>query len=276
MTFLISKAFWAALMMGCLCPLIGRNLVLGRSIMLGLALPQVSLAGIAFVILGAAHGWAWCAPFQDDSSRAFLGAAIFTLPVLLLLAGRKRLAEASLAFVFLGAVSVTNLLLASDAVGQTFIHDLFHGRLLMISDESLAFLALVLGVSAAVAFLFRRRILLILLDADFTRASGASVRRWELTVALLNGAVISVAVATVGPVVTFGFLVLPVLCAALFAKSLHWHLVLGVASGAVMATVGSWASYQYDLPLGDAVVAIGCAGLILCWVARGAWARATR
>ena len=239
MDFLVTKAFWAALLMGCCCPIIGRNLVLGRSILLGLALPQVSLAGVAFVFFGSAYGWAWCAALSDDSMRAFLGAAIFTLPVLLALAGRGRLAEATLAFVFLAAVSTANLLLSSNAVGEIYI--------------------------------------LILSDIDFARAAGVRPVNWNLLIALLNGIVISVAVATVGPLVTFGFLILPVLCAAVFTRSLHTHLAVSMGFGATMAVIGSAASYHYDLPLGDSVVAGGCVALMLSWLlASTGWVRTTR
>ena len=269
MDFLVTKAFWAALLMGCCCPIIGRNLVLGRSILLGLALPQVSLAGVAFVFLGSAYGWAWCASLADDSTRAFLGAALFTLPVLFLLAGRRRLAEATLAFVFLAAVSSANLLLSSNAVGEIYIQDLFHGRLLLISDGSLYALSIALGICAIVSLACRRRILLILSDIDFARTAGIKPNVWNLLIALLNGAVISVAVATVGPLVTFGFLILPVLCAAVFAKSLHTHLAVSVLFGAAMAAVGSAVSYHYDLPLGDSVVAGGCVALMLSWAVAG-------
>jgi ABC-type Mn2+/Zn2+ transport system permease subunit len=76
--------------------------------------------------------------------------------------------------------------------------------------------------------------------------------------------VISVAVATVGPLVTFGFLILPVLCAMTFARSLHTHLAWSIGLGAVMATIGAALSYQMDFPLGDTVVATGCGALIAC------------
>ena len=271
MDFLFAKAFWAALLMGLCCPLVGRNLVLGRSILLGLALPQVSLSGIAFVFLGAACHWSWCAAFGDETARAFFGAALFTLPALLWLARRQRLSEAMLAFVFLAAVSSANLFLSSDAVGEIYIQDLFHGRLLLISAGSLVVLAVTLSICTLLSVVCRRRMLLILSDPDFALASGLRPGAWNLLVAMLNGIVISIAVATVGPLVTFGFLILPVLCATVFARSLHTHLGIAMAFGAVMAAAGSAISYHYDLPMGDSVVAAGCALLTLNWLMASAF-----
>jgi ABC-type Mn2+/Zn2+ transport system permease subunit len=247
-------------------------MVLGRSIMLGLALPQVSLAGVAFMFLGSALGWGWCAVFEDESTRAFAGALLFTLPALLLLAllllalpARREfhLSEGWLAFVFLAAVSATNLMLSSNAVGEIFIQDLFHGRLLLISDSALAFLACSLAASFLLAMAFRRRLLLALTDPDFAVVSGLKLARWNVFLALLNGCVVGVAVATTGPLVTFGFLILPVLAVASFSRSLHAHLAWSMAFGVVMAVAGFLVSYRLDLPLGDSVVALGCAGLLL-------------
>lgn len=276
MDFILTKTFWAALLMGCVCPLIGRNLILGRSIMLGIALPQVSLAGIAFVILGSNMGWAWCLPLADESARTYLGAAIFVLPALVVLARRQQLSEATLGIVFLMAVSATNLLLATNAIGETLINDLFHGRLLLISDGSFYFLAVTLILAASVALVARRRLLLGLIDGDFTLASGLRLGRWQLTTALLNGTVISVAVGTVGPVVTVGFLLLSTLSAAIFAKSLSGHLGLATIAGAAMATLGTWAAYHFDLPLGDAVVAVGCVNFGLCFALQRSLAAVAR
>jgi ABC-type Mn2+/Zn2+ transport system permease subunit len=270
--FIYAKSFWAAALMGMFCPIIGRHMVMGRSIMLGLALPQVSLAGVAFMFLGAAYGWGWCTYFQDDATRAFAGALLLTLPALLLLAlparRRVQLSEGWLAFVYLAAVSVTNLMLSSNAVGEIYIEDLFHGRLLLISDAALTFLAVTLTLCFLLATAFRRRVLLALTDPDFATVSGLKLTRWNVVLALLNGCVVGVAVATVGPLVTFGFLILPVLAVATFAKSLHTHLVWAMLFGVVMATIGFLISYRFDFPLGDSVVAIGCIGLAIMHAAR--------
>jgi len=266
LSFLHSKSYWAAALMGLICPIIGRHMVMGRAIMLGLALPQVSLAGVAFMFFGAALGWRWCTFFEDDATRAFAGAMLLTLPALVLLAlprRRVQLSEGWLAFVFLAAVSVTNLMLSSNAVGEIYIEDLFHGRLLLISDTAILFLALSLGCAFLFAMAFRRRILLALTDPDFATVSGVNLTRWNVILALINGSVVGVSVATVGPLVTFGFLILPVLAVAAFARSLHTHLIWAMVFGVITATAGFVISYHYDLPLGDSVVALACAGLAI-------------
>src|SRR5437773_666118 len=118
----IPKALIAAILLGMFLPITGRHLILGRSILLGLAVPQISMAGIAFLFLGSALGWSWAAHFADDSSRAAAGALLFAVPTLLLLAGIQRagrhLTEAWLAVAYLAAFAASNLMLSSDAIGE--------------------------------------------------------------------------------------------------------------------------------------------------------------
>jgi ABC-type Mn2+/Zn2+ transport system permease subunit len=260
------KAFWAALLMGLAFPFIGRHLVLGRAIMLGLALPQVSIAGVAFAFFAVSMGWTFFVNIPDDASRAVAGALLFTIPALLIPSlWRNRVGELSegwLAVVYLAAISTAHLLLSNHAIGEIYVEDLFHGRLVLISDRMLLSLALVMTASVAAAIGFRRRLLLGLIDADFARAGGVGLRSWRIVLALINGSAIGVAVAAVGPLVTFGFLMLPVLAALPLANSLRQHLYGAIAAGAVMAIAGCALSFQFDLPMGDSVVAAGCGLLV--------------
>ncbi len=265
--FLFGKALWAAAMIGVLLPIVGRHLVLGRAVLLGLAIPQIAMAGIAFVFLGASVHWPWAESIHEESGKALVGSLLFGLPGLLLIATpwkrRARISEAWLAVVYLASVSATNLMLATDAVGETYLSDLFHGRLLFIGDTELKLLGITLATGFVFLFAFRRRLLLTLIDPDYASVAGLAVGGWTVAATVVNGAVIGITVATAGPLVAFGFLVLPVLTAATFAKSLRGNLWLSMLAGLVISLAGFWLSYHYDFPLGDSVVATGCAVLLL-------------
>lgn len=271
-TFLFGKALAAAVMIGVLLPIVGRHLILGRAVLLGLALPQIAMAGIAFVFLGASRHWPWAESLTEESAKALVGSLLFGLPGLLLIATPwKRgahISEAWLAVVYLTSVSATHLMLATDAVGETYLGDLFHGRLLFIGDSELKLLGITLCAGFLFLLGFRRRLLLTLTDPDFASVAGLAVGAWTLAAMVVNGTVIGITVATAGPLVAFGFLVLPVLTAATFARSLRANLWLAMAAGGIIALAGFWFSYHYDFPLGDSVVATGCAVLLLARVLR--------
>lgn len=261
--FLFTKALWAAVMIGALLPIVGRHLVLGRAVLLGLALPQIAMAGIAFVFLASAWHWHWAEALTEESTKALVGSLLFGLPGLFLIAApwkrRNRISEAWLAVAYLASVSATNLMLSSDAVGETYLGDLFHGRLLFIGGSELRLLGIALASGFLFLFAFRRRLLLTLTDPDYAKVAGLAVGGWTMAATLVNGSVIGITVATAGPLVAFGFLVLPVLSAGTFTTSLRGNLWGAMIVGIFVALVGFWLSYHYDLPLGDTVVATGCA-----------------
>ncbi len=265
--FLFGKALCAAVMIGVLLPIVGRHLVLGRAVLLGLAIPQIAMAGIAFVFLGASLHWPWAESIHEESGKALVGSLLFGLPGLLLIATpwkrSSRISEAWLAVVYLASVSATNLMLATDAVGETYLSDLFHGRLLFIGDTELKLLGITLAAGFVFLFAFRRRLLLTLTDPDYASVAGLAVGGWTVAATVVNGTVIGITVATAGPLVAFGFLVLPVLTAATFAKSLRGNLWLSMLAGLIISLAGFWLSYHCDFPLGDSVVATGCVILLL-------------
>lgn len=265
--FLFAKALWASVAIGVLLPIVGRHLVLGRAVLLGLAIPQIAMAGIAFVFLGSALHWPWAESIHEESGKALVGSLLFGLPGLLLIATPwkrgVRISEAWLAVVYLASVSATNLMLATDAVGETYLGDLFHGRLLFIGESELGLLCLTLSAGFIFLFAFRRRLLLALTDPDYASVAGLAVGGWTVAATVVNGTVIGITVATAGPLVAFGFLVLPVLTAGTFATSLRGNLWLSMLAGLLVSLAGFWLSYHYDYPLGDSVVATGCAVLLL-------------
>lgn len=265
--FLFTKALWAAALIGVLLPIVGRHLVLGRAVLLGLAIPQIAMAGIAFVFLGTALHWPWAEALHEESSKALAGSLLFGLPGLFLIATpwkrRARVSEAWLAVAYLTSVAATNLMLATDAVGETYLGDLFHGRLLFIGDTELRLLEITLAAGFVFLFAFRRRLLLTLTDPDYGSVAGLAVGGWTIAATLVNGTVIGITVATAGPLVAFGFLVLPVLTAGTFARSLRGNLWLSMLAGLIASLAGFWLSYHYDYPLGDSVVATGCAVLLI-------------
>jgi ABC-type Mn2+/Zn2+ transport system permease subunit len=59
-----------------------------------------------------------------------------------------------------------------------------------------------------------------------------------------------------GPLVAFGFLLLPPLTAYLFARSMHQLILGALVLGAVCAFAGFCLSYRFDLPAGPAEVAL--------------------
>jgi ABC-type Mn2+/Zn2+ transport system permease subunit len=268
--FLLHDALRASLLVGLLCPLVGVHFVLRRMIFLGVALPQLSAAGIAFAFLAyrflvGLHEHA--AP--GERLLAMAGSFGFTLAGLLVLAALERrgrtLIEARIGATYALAAAATIIFLAADPYAEAHLVNLLKGDVLTTSD--LPLLAGVLGLVAAVLFAFRRELLLVSFDRDMATVLGKRPGLWDGVLYLVTGITITCGVMTAGPLVTFGFLVLPPLTARLLVRRMGAFALTAAAIGAVTALLGFWVAYRLDLPLGPAEVTV--AGLALAVGAAG-------
>jgi ABC-type Mn2+/Zn2+ transport system permease subunit len=268
--FLLHDALVASVLVGLVCPLAGVYFVLRRMIFLGVALPQISAAGIAcaFMAYRLAVGMhAHEAP--SERTLALAGSLLFTLVGLGGLAALERrgreTVEARIGAAYAAAAAATILFLAADPYGEAQMVNLLKGDILTIGD--LGLLRAVLGAVVLVLVAFRREFLLVSFDRDMAVVLGRSAPLWDALLYLVIGATIAFGVMTAGPLVTFGFLVVPPLTARLVTRHmLAFSLAAGALGGGV-AFAGFWAAYRLDLPLGPTQVAL--ATLVLLAVGAG-------
>jgi ABC-type Mn2+/Zn2+ transport system permease subunit len=259
-SFLLRDALLGSLLVALVCPLVGVYFVLRRTIFLGVALPQISSAGIAFAFLvyrsfvGAhEHGGA------SERLLATVGSLGFTLAGLSILAAlerRKEMVEARIGVAYAIASAATILFLAADPWGESHMVGLLKGDILATTGTSLVWMAAIFGAIAVVLFAFRREFLLVSFDRDLATVFGWRVGLWDLLLYLMIGTTISLGVTVAGPLVTFGFLVIPTLTARLLTKRMLGFSILSGAIGFVGAFIGFYCAYRFDLPLGPAEVAV--------------------
>jgi ABC-type Mn2+/Zn2+ transport system permease subunit len=266
--FLLRDAMVASVLVGVVCPLIGVYFVLRRMVFLGVALPQLSAAGIAFallvhrVVIGAhPHG------SDVDSMLARLGATAFTLGGILALAALERrgreIVEARIGMVYAIAGALTILFLAADPWGEAHIVNLLKGELLAATEKSLAFLAVVLGVVVVTLLAFQKEFLLVSFDRDLAIVFGKVTTFWDTLLYVLCGVTISFGVLAAGPLVTFGFLLAPPLTARLLTRRMLSFSIASSGIGGLTAFAGFCLAYRYDMPLGPAEVAVSSAVLLV-------------
>jgi ABC-type Mn2+/Zn2+ transport system permease subunit len=270
--FLLRDALVGSLLVGLVCPLVGVYFVLRRMIFLGVALPQLSAAGIAFAFL-AYRTAVGVHAHEEPSERALAmaGSFAFTLVGLLVLAalerrGRETL-EARIGTTYALAASATILFLAADPYGEAHLVNLLKGDITTTQAGHVALLAAIYGAVVLALTAFRKELLLVSFDRELAMVFGRSVALWDGLLYLLIGVTISLGVMTAGPLVTFGFLVVPALTARLLVRRMPAFSVAASALGAAAAFIGFWAAYAWDMPLGPSQVAVACAALI----AAGAW-----
>ena len=271
--FLLREALIGSVLVGCICPLVGVYFVLRRMIFLGVALPQVSAAGIAFAFLAYRMLVGQHQHFMPSERwLAMLGSLSWTLVGLLILAALARhreTVEARIGMTYAVAAAATILFLAMDPAAEAHMVNLLKGDILATTGPSLILMAGVFGVVALLLLVFRKEFLLVSFDRDQAVIFGKHAGLWDSLLYLMIGITISLGVMTAGPLVTFGFLVIPPLTARLITRRMLTFSLTAAGLGAMTAFAGFYCAYRFDLPLGPAEVALASLGLALTATTRG-------
>lgn len=271
--FLLHHALYGSVVVGFVCPLVGVYFVLRRLIFWGVALPQVSAAGIAFAFMLQGFGFALFAGGEaGEKHLAILGSVVFTVGAILALTWLDQrsqgLSEGRVGTLYALASAAAILFVAWNARGETEMLSLLKGEIVTISEPDFhAMLNILLAVCAAM-FLFQREFLLVSYDRDMAVTLGRSVAFWDGLLYLLVGVTISLGVMTVGPLVIFGLLVVPPMIALPWARGMKSLSAAASAAGGLSAFAGFYFSYRFDLPLGPLIIAALCALFALSSLAR--------
>jgi ABC-type Mn2+/Zn2+ transport system permease subunit len=86
---------------------------------------------------------------------------------------------------------------------------------------------------------------------------------------LLIGLTVSMAVLSVGPLIAFGFLLIPALIAHLWSRTMRQFTVFASLIGGAAAFLGFWIAYRWDLPVGPTDVALLGLIYVVSWIMDG-------
>jgi ABC-type Mn2+/Zn2+ transport system permease subunit len=270
-SFLLRNSLHGGLIIGLVAPLVGVFLLARRMVFIGIALPQVSTAGVAaaFVWHTFFHGH----PTRDvnDFLIALIGSSILTFAVILGLALLERrgrgLGEGRIGMLYAIAGAVTILLLASDRVTEIGILSLLKGEIIAIPDVELLILFLGYGAILILLTVFHKELVLVAVDREMAVSLGKRVVVWDLLLFGIIGVTISLGVLVVGPLVMFGFLIVPPMIGGRLVLGMRGVSIVAALVGAGIALVGFDLAYRLDWPTGPTDVAV--AGVILAVVTVG-------
>jgi ABC-type Mn2+/Zn2+ transport system permease subunit len=261
-SFLLFPALVGSAVLALVCPMVGAHLMLRRRIFLGLTLPQIAACGVAFTFwlhhaVGLSHGTG------SERLLATAGSLLFTLLGMGLLTYLDRHASGSpegrLAAAYVLASALTLLLVVFNPAGELEILNLLKGEVIALSKDELRLLVIVYGAVFLALVLFRREFLLDSFDRDMSFLLTGGSSQWSFWLYVLCGFAIAIGVIMAGPLLVFGFMVLPPLLARALARGMTAFFVLSSLLGLAVALAGFYFSVRLDLPLGPTDVAVGCA-----------------
>jgi ABC-type Mn2+/Zn2+ transport system permease subunit len=270
--FLLRNSVYISVLIGFACPLVGVFLVLRRLTFLGVALPQISSTGVAvalsfplwFGFQVRAHG------VHSEHVLAFVGSTVFSLAAILGLAFLERrgrgLPEGRLGTAYVVSAALSILLLAKNAYAEIGWLDLLKGEVITVSSFDLALTAITLAVVLTVLVLFHKELLLVSFDRVMAVTLRKNIVYWDALIYLLIGLTVSTAVLSVGPLISFGFLLIPALTAHLFVRNMRQFMISASILGGVAGFVGFWLAYQWDWPVGPTEVVLLGLAYAVAWV----------
>ena len=270
--FLLRNSVYTSVLIGFACPLVGVFLVMRRLVFMGVALPQISSTGVAIALslplwLGfnlAGHG------SQSAHALAFAGSITFSLVAILMLAFLERRGrgqpEGRLGTAYVVAAALGILLLSKNPYGEIGWLDMLKGEVITISNFDLVLTAATLALVLAVLGMFQKELLLVSFDRDMALILHKNVVFWDVVLYILIGLTVSMAVLSVGPLISFGFLLIPALIAHLFACNMRQFATFASLIGGVTAFLGFYIAYSWDVPVGPTDVVLLGALYAIAWV----------
>ncbi len=259
-SYVLRNALYGGMLSGMVLPMVGGLMYVRRMVFLGLTLPTISAAGIAVAIFW--HVTFHPSTHHSDFGLALLGSTILTTGTLFLLAALERHGregvEGRIGVLYVLAGALTILLLASDRIPEVGALGVLQGQIIAISDSDLFLFVLCLSIIVAVLWFFRKELLLVSVDRDLAISLGKRVWIWDLLLYTIVGVTISLGVLMVGPLVTFGFLLLPPMIAIRLKIGIWIAPILAAGVGMMLAFIGFVVSYQFDWPTGPTDVLLGC------------------
>jgi ABC-type Mn2+/Zn2+ transport system permease subunit len=276
--FLLRNSVYTSVLVGFACPLVGVFLVMRRLVFMGVALPQISSTGVAVALsIPLWLGYRLSGHSSHSAHElAFVGSVTFSLAAILVLALLERRGrgqpEGRLGTAYVVAAALGILLLSQNPYGEIGWLDMMKGEVIAIHDSDLALTAATLTLVLAALGLFHKELLLVSFDRDLAIILGKNVVFWDVLLYSLIGLTVSIAVLSVGPLITFGFLLIPALTAHLLARTMRQFTMMASLIGGAAAFLGFWIAYVRDLPVGPTdVVLLGlfyAAGWIIARLTR--------
>src|SRR3989442_7542830 len=257
--FLLRHALYASVAIGFVCPLVGVYLVLRRLVFLGIALPQIAAAGIAFAYLLHTVGVHLYPHQEEEQPMALTGSILFVVAALIVLATLERrgrgMVEGRVGAIYAAAAAASILFVAANPYGESTLLSLLRGEVLGVSLSQFWGTIAVYGGIAACVLVLQKEFTFVSFDREMAMTLGKNVAAWDLCLYLIIGLAIAFGVMTVGPLLVFGFLVVPPLAARQITRGM-WPFSLAASGiGGPTALSGSYLRPRWDLPLGPTAVA---------------------
>ena len=232
----------------------------------------MSNAGIAFAFLLHTIGWHIFHHIESEKVMALTGSVVFTLITIFVLAilerRRKGFTENRIGFTYAIAGAAAILFVSWNPYGKSEVLSMLQGEIISIPDIYLWSMLAIYGMIFIILVGFHRNFVLVSYDIDMATTIGKHVVLWDILLYLIIGVIISLGVMTVGPLVIFGFLLIPAITARMIARGILLFCIVSSVIGITTSFIGFYLSYRFDLPTGPTDVVLLCIVLVFVYLVK--------
>ncbi len=248
-----------------MCSMVGVYVLLKRIVFVGIALAQLSSAGVALALLLDLP------PLVLALSATLIGVVFFSQ----VSANRDIPLEGIIGGSYALSAVLGIMFIAKNPFGEARSLNVLFGNILSVQVGEIVALGVVLLILLGLHIVFYKEFLFVSFDYETALAHGLAARWWNLLLYLTLGLAIAFAIRSMGVLLVFTFLLVPAMTARLIAGSMasmfNWSAVFAVLA----VPTGLYLAFRIDLPTGPTVAAASL-GLLLVVLAARTLYRLTR
>lgn len=260
------RAMLAAVFTGLAAPAVGTYLVQRRLALMGDGIGHVAVTGVALgLITGTSPTW-------TAVVVAILGAVLIEV----IREGGHANGDVALALLFYGGIAGGVLIIGLADQSAAELNAFLFGS---ITTVSIGDVWVTIGLATVVVLLavgLLPQLFAVAQDQEFAQVAGLQVRFYNVLVGVLAAVTVTVAMRTVGLLLVSALMVVPVATAQQLTRSFRATLVAAMAIGTAASLGGlvlsAFASYQWRVSPGPAIVVLALVGFALTWPV-GLWLR---
>ena len=242
----IRHALFAGILVALMCAFLGVYVVLKRIVFVGVALAELSSAGIAVGL------WLGFSPIIGAMLLVLFGVTMFAVRW----SPRRVPSESIIGIVYSVAGALAILCIAKSAQGESHMLKLLQGDILTISPEETMQMLGIFSVVAVIHALFSKEFLLVSFDRDAASTMGYNAARWDFLLYLTIGVVISFSIRATGVLMATTMLIIPAVTSLLLAQRMRQVWPLTMLFGVLPVILGLHLSFLMDLPSSAVIVAL--------------------
>lgn len=238
------RGFWAALLVGGFCGVLGVYVVLRGMSYIGHGLAHATFGG---AVIGYALG-----------QHIYLGAALWGCWSGLLMhrmaRGRPIRLDAAIGIVSAASFALGVALMSRMRVVSRHFEAALFGNLLAVTPMDLRLILGVTVVGVLLLWVFYKELLFLTFDPEGAQVCGVPVGAVDTLFILLLAAVIVAALQVIGATLLAAAIVIPAATARLLTQSFHRMVGWAAGLGALTGAGGMWASFYLNTASGATIV----------------------